>query len=95
MGSRHCPEVTAGSCPLVDGADVVYANLPWHDTTSWDVLHAHRSHCPDTPVVVEICKPQVVRFADDLAGCRVVHVPSGKATMLAAIRDSLGATTGS
>jgi hypothetical protein len=83
---RYCPEVRDGSCPLVAGADVVYTNLPWQLPDSREVLRAHRRCSPRTPVVVEICEPQVSQVGDLLDGCQVVHVPSGSATMLGAVR---------
>lgn len=90
-GVHHCPLVTSGECSLTDGADVIYTALSWHDPKSREVLQAIRARHPQTPVVVEIPQPQVERFADLLAGCQLVLVPSGRASMRRALQDALAA----
>lgn len=95
MGARRCPEVSCGTCPLAEGADIIYMNLGWNNPESRDVLQAHRSRYPDTPVVVEITDPNAKRFPDILTGCQRVPAPSGRSTMLGAIRDTLASTSAS
>lgn len=89
MGSRHCPAVACGECPLVEGADVVYANLRWSLPASREVLQAHRTCYAGTPVVVEVSQPEETRSPELFAGCTVVHVPVGGDAMVGAIRKAL------
>lgn len=95
MGTRRCPLITSGDCALAAGADVIYTSLRWHNPDSRDVLQALRARYPSTSVVVEIPEPDVKKFADILTGCRLVPVPSGRETMLGAIRDALASTSAS
>lgn len=90
-GTR-CPEVTTGHCSLTDRADVVYSSLAWHDPAHQAVLRAHKEHRPGTPVVVEVCQPDVPRLGGLLDGCDVVRVPAGRSAMLAAITATLERT---
>jgi DNA-binding NtrC family response regulator len=90
---HRCPEVTSGTCSLMEGVDVVYTSLAWRDPAHQEVLRAHREHYPHVPVVVEICRPDVARVDGLLDGCDVVHVPAGRATMLQAIESALDDST--
>ena len=54
------------------------------------MLVALRAAFPDKPVVVEIPKPEIARYEDDLAGCHVVPFPYTRETLAEAIDAALG-----
>jgi hypothetical protein len=83
-----CPLVTAGTCPLVDGADVVVYALDVDDADDRAVLEAHRLH-PERPACVVVPPRLVERYRALLEGYEVVESPltPGKLT------DALGRIT--
>lgn len=88
---HRCPEVTSAGCPLMQGVDVIYSSLDWHEPEHREVLEAQRAHHPGVPVIVEIARPQAAHEEALLEGCEVVHMPADGAVMVAAVRRALGA----
>ena len=89
MGRRECPLVANGTCALVAGADVVYTSLNWKDPKSIAVLDGLSEHYPSTPVVVETVIGQAPTVRAHAEHARIVLTPSGRRTMVAALRAEI------
>ena len=88
---QRCPLVHDGFCPTAEQADVIVTSLPLDDPRNAEVLRSYRTTYPDTPIVVEIPKPQIDEHADLLEGCVVVPFPYTRATLEQAVEDALAA----
>lgn len=89
LGAGGCPVLACNVCPLAAGADVIYMSLPWELPANRDVLRAHQQRHPRTPVLVEISGAGPQGFTDLPTSSRLVPGPSGRMTVLGAVRDAL------
>ena len=86
----RCPLVLGEACPAAEEADVIVHGLRLGSEDNRSVLVALRAAFPDKPVVVEVPKPEIARYEDDLAGCHVVPFPYRRETLAEAIDATLG-----
>jgi DNA-binding NtrC family response regulator len=95
---RQCALVTAGSCELVENADVVVSSLGLSEERCRDVLEAVRRLHPETPLVVEASRPSIERWAPLFEGNWVLHTPVTAQTLRDSVRrvlaDRAGEATG-
>jgi hypothetical protein len=88
-GTRGCPLVNAGHCPMVDDADVVVTSLRLDHDAARLVLEAMDRHHPQLPVVIETTSSSAEEFAP-LVGChRVVAAPTTPADLVSAVAEAL------
>jgi hypothetical protein len=86
-----CPLTTGGSCPAVEGADVVVNLLGMGPEHGAEVLSGVRDTYPQVPVVVEVPAPLRAHHGAELAGVRVATSPVTAAALVehiwAAVED--------
>jgi hypothetical protein len=81
-----CPLLGHGSCPLVDGADVVVSTTQLTDSRKIvAALRAQRS----LPVIVEGTTADLERDSDAIGDAREIEQPVTPALLLAAVDDAL------
>lgn len=83
-GESGCPLVSSGSCPLIDGADLVFFDLDLDRVENREVLRHLRMQHRETPVVVEVPAETARRYHALLEGCEVV-LPFDADKLLAAV----------
>jgi hypothetical protein len=87
--ATRCPLHQLEPCALVQGADVVVTALGLGREDGRDVLHGLRTRYPSTPLVVEATVSESLELADELAGCTVVPIDAGPASVATAVTNVL------
>lgn len=85
---RACPLAVEGDCPLVSRADVIVHGLPIGHEENREVLRLLRARYSDTPVVVEIPRPEAERYTGTLAGCVVLPFPASGEEIVRAVSEA-------
>ena len=83
----RCPLIASGRCALAADADIIVHGLNPDRLEHAVVLHALRSHHPETPRIVEVPGPAAKRHAELLEGSTVLSMPTTRATLLRAVRS--------
>ncbi len=91
-GGRTCPLLDGRRCGAITNADVVVTRLGLDQEEVRRVLAGIASLHPDVPVVVLAWKADLSRYAEQLAGVRVVTFPWTLVKVRAAIADVTHAT---
>jgi hypothetical protein len=69
----RCPLVEAGSCRLVEGANVVVSTAALGESHA--VLAAVRARDPEQPVIFEVPEPAAGAYADVTEGTTLLYFP--------------------
>ena len=92
-GSR-CPLMEPASCPAAAEADVIFFSFRLANPTNREILRLLKCRHPNTPIVVEVPKPQVAAHGELLAGTHPVYSPMTRRSITHAVRKAcLGVST--
>jgi hypothetical protein len=86
-GSR-CPLMKPASCPAAAEADVIFFSFPLSNPTNREILRLLKCRHSNTPIVVEVPKPQVAVHSELLAGTHVVYSPITRRSITHAVRKA-------
>jgi len=95
LGSTPCPLVACGRCELVERADVVVSSLGLHRESSRMVVAALRRLHPEIPVVVQVPRQALARWAPMFEGhWGSVQIPATRRTLLDSVQSALAKPIG-
>jgi hypothetical protein len=83
----RCPFVGGGPCVSLDGADAIVFMLRLTDVRNLELLGRLRQKRADLPMVIAVPPPLADRYADVLAGARVVAWSATAADVVAAVGE--------
>ncbi|GMU79725.1 MAG: hypothetical protein AMXMBFR46_25150 [Acidimicrobiia bacterium] len=89
LRGRQCPLVASGTCPLVEGADVVLNGLDLTRRENRAVLAAVRGASGERRVIVEVSEPVSARHRELLEGTEIVLFPMRAHDLVEAVEHSL------
>jgi CheY-like chemotaxis protein len=89
---RACPLAVDGACVLVAHADVIVHGLPIGHQENREVLRLLRARYPDTPLVVEMPRPEAERYPGTLEGCTVLPFPARGDEIVRAVREAVASS---
>jgi len=95
LSPRPCPLVVSGRCELVECADVVVSSLGLHRESSRMVVAALRRLHPEIPVVVQVPRQALARWAPMFEGhWGSVQIPATRRTLLDSVQSALAKPIG-
>ena len=88
QASGRCPLVSHESCHAADQAEVIVCSLRMSDPRNRDILKNLKRLHRNTPIVVEVPKPQAGNLHGALIGTHVVYTPITRRSLARAVMDA-------
>lgn len=88
QSSGHCPLENHEECGAATQADVIFCSLRMSDPRNRQVLKGLKRLHRNTPIVVEVPKPQAASLHGSLIGTHVVYTPITRRSLTKAVLDA-------
>ncbi len=88
QSSGHCPLETLDDCGAAADTDVVFCSLRMSDSRSRSILRNLKRLHRNTPIVVEVPKPQAAGLHGVLVGTHVLYTPITRRSLTKAVLDA-------
>ncbi|MAG04682.1 MAG: hypothetical protein CL406_08800 [Acidimicrobiaceae bacterium] len=88
QSSGHCPLENHEECGATTQADVIFCSLRMSDPRNRQILKGLKRLHRNTPIVVEVPKPQAASLHGSLIGTHVVYTPITRRSLTKAVLDA-------
>ncbi len=88
QASGHCPLENHEECGAATKADVIFCSLRMSDPRNRQILKSLKRLHRNTPIVVEVPKPQAASLHGSLIGTHVVYTPITRRSLTKAVLDA-------
>ncbi len=86
--SGHCPLENHKECGTARHADVIFCSLRMSDPRNREILKSLKRLHRNTPIVVEVPKPQAASLHGSLIGTHVIYTPITRRSLTKAVLDA-------
>ena len=88
QASGHCPLESHEKCGATENTDVIFCSLRMSDPRNREILKSLKRLHRNTPIVVEVPKPQAASLHGSLIGTHVVYTPITRRSLTKAVLDA-------
>ena len=88
QASGHCPLENHEECGAATKADVIFCSLRMSDPRNRQILKSLKRLHRNTPIVVEVPKPQAASLHGSLIGTHVVYTPITRRSLTKAVLEA-------